>query len=55
MIFRYHVAGNPRWLGFAFDPILRWIFSHEVARRLDGLKQTVENTDLVQRLAAEYV
>jgi ribosome-associated toxin RatA of RatAB toxin-antitoxin module len=51
VIFRYHVAANPRWLGFAFDPILRWIFTHEVANRLAGLKQSVEQTDLLQRLA----
>jgi hypothetical protein len=54
VIFRYNVAGNPRWLGFVFDPVLRWIFTHEVAKRLQGLKQAVEQTDLIQRLAAEY-
>lgn len=54
VIFRYHVAGNPRWLAFAFDPILRWIFTHEVANRLLGLKRTVEQTDLLERLAVEY-
>jgi ribosome-associated toxin RatA of RatAB toxin-antitoxin module len=54
VIFRYSVAGNPRWMGFVFDPILRWIFNREVAKRLEGLKQAAEQTDLLKRLAAEY-
>ncbi|HEX9373754.1 MAG TPA: SRPBCC family protein [Roseiflexaceae bacterium] len=54
VIFRYHVAANPRWMGFLFDPILRWIFTHEVARRLTGLKHAVEATDLLQQLPAEF-
>lgn len=51
VIFRYHVAAAPRWLGFLFDPIMRVVFTHEVGRRLKGLKQTVETTDILRRAA----
>jgi hypothetical protein len=52
VIFRYHVAAAPRWLSFVFDPIMRVIFLHEVDKRLKGLKQTVETTDILRRPAA---
>ena len=51
VIFRYHVAAAPRWLGFIFDPIVRAVFTHEVGRRLRGLKQAVETTDILRRSA----
>ena len=54
VIFRYHLAAAPRWLGFALDPIMRLVFTHDVAKRLDALKRTVETTDLLHRMAAEY-
>jgi ribosome-associated toxin RatA of RatAB toxin-antitoxin module len=54
VIFRYHLAAAPRWLGFVFNPIMRLVFTHDVTKRLDALKRTVETTDLLQRMAAEY-
>jgi ribosome-associated toxin RatA of RatAB toxin-antitoxin module len=54
VIFRYHLAARPRWLGFVFDPIMRLVFTHDVAKRLQALKHTVETTDLLARMAAEY-
>ena len=54
VIFRYHLAAAPRWLGFVFDPIMRRVFTHDVAKRLAALKRTVETTDLLRRMAAEY-
>src|SRR5262249_51116232 len=53
VIFRYHVAAAPRWLGFAIDPIMRLVFKYEIAKRLASLKRTVETTDLLERLEAE--
>ena len=48
------LAAAPRWLGFVFDPIMRMVFTHDVAKRLNALKRTVETTDLLRRMAAEY-
>jgi ribosome-associated toxin RatA of RatAB toxin-antitoxin module len=53
VIFRYHVAAAPRWLGFIFDPIMRVVFTHEVGRRLAGLKQAAETTDILRRAAPQ--
>ncbi|MEP7190969.1 MAG: SRPBCC family protein [Roseiflexaceae bacterium] len=53
VIFRYHLAAAPRWLGFALDPIMRLVFTHDVTKRLAALKHTVETTDLLRRMAAE--
>jgi ribosome-associated toxin RatA of RatAB toxin-antitoxin module len=55
VIFRYHLAAAPRWLGFILDPVMRLIFTHDVAKRLASLKRTVETTDLLRRLEAEYL
>jgi len=55
VIFRYHVAAAPRWLGFALDPIMRLVFTHDLTKRLNALKRTVETTDLLLRMEAEYV
>jgi ribosome-associated toxin RatA of RatAB toxin-antitoxin module len=52
VIFRYHLSA--RWLGFALDPIMRVVFRHDVKKRLDSLKRTVETTDLLRRLEAEH-
>jgi len=30
------------------------VFTHDVTKRLTALKRTVETTDLLQRMAAEY-
>jgi hypothetical protein len=54
VIFRYHLAARPRWLGSIFDPIMRLVFTHDVKKRLEALKRTVETTDLLQRLEAEH-
>jgi ribosome-associated toxin RatA of RatAB toxin-antitoxin module len=53
VVFRYHVSAAPRQLGFILDPIMRAVFTHEVGKRLKGLKQTVETTDILRRPAAE--
>jgi hypothetical protein len=37
-----------------FDPIMRLVFTHDVTKRLAALKRTVETTDLLRRMAAEY-
>jgi ribosome-associated toxin RatA of RatAB toxin-antitoxin module len=51
VVFRYHVAAAPRWLGFIFDPILRAVLTHDVGKRLAGLKRAVETTDILRRTA----
>ena len=44
----------PRWLGFIFDPIVRAVFTHDVGRRLKGLKQAVETTDILRRSSLSF-
>jgi len=51
VIFRYHLAAAPRRLGFILDPVMRMVFTHDVGKRLKGLKKTVETTDILRRLA----
>ena len=41
----------PRRLGFILDPVMRMVFTHDVGKRLKGLKKTVETTDILRRLA----
>jgi ribosome-associated toxin RatA of RatAB toxin-antitoxin module len=55
VIFRYHLAAAPRWLGFILDPIMRRVFTHDVGKRLAGLKQSVETSDILRRPAAHSV
>jgi ribosome-associated toxin RatA of RatAB toxin-antitoxin module len=55
VIFRYNLAARPSWLGFAFNPILRAVFAHELGRRLKGLKHAAEQTDILQLGAATQV
>ena len=52
VVFRYHIAAAPRWLGFVFDPIMRAVFTHDVAKRLKGLKRAAETTDILRREGA---
>ncbi len=52
VIFRYHLEAAPRQLGFILNPIMRVIFTHDVGKRLKGLKKTVETTDILGRQAA---
>lgn len=40
--FRYHLKARPDWLRFALDPIMRAIFTRDIALRLEYLKQAVE-------------
>jgi hypothetical protein len=55
VIFRYHLTAAPRWLSFLLDPIMRLVFTHDVAKRLASLKRTVETTDLLRRvLSSEF-
>lgn len=48
--FRYHLTASPHWLGFVLDPILSLVFVHDTNKRLQALKQAVENSEI---LAAE--
>ena len=52
VIFRYHLAAAPRRLSFILDPIMRMVFTHDVGKRLKGLKKTVETTDILRRQGA---
>jgi ribosome-associated toxin RatA of RatAB toxin-antitoxin module len=54
VIFRYHLTAAPRWLSFLLDPIIRIVFTRDVTKRLAALKRTVETTDILQRVDAEY-
>lgn len=45
--FRYHLTGQPRWLGFVLDPVLRLIFVYDTQKRLQALKHTVENSPIL--------
>lgn len=47
VVFRYHVAAAPRWLGFVLDPIVCRVFAHDVGKRLKALKRVVETTDIL--------
>jgi ribosome-associated toxin RatA of RatAB toxin-antitoxin module len=42
VIFRYSVSGRPAWLRPLLNPVLVRIFSREVRRRLQGLRDFVE-------------
>jgi hypothetical protein len=42
VIFRYSVSARPRWLRPLLNPLLVRIFSREVRRRLQGLREFVE-------------
>ena len=53
VVFRYQVAGRPRWLSFLLDPLLATIFRRETERRLLALKRAVETTTILQDIAAE--
>ncbi len=50
VLFRYNVEAAPRWMGWLFDPIVRWVFTHEVGKRLTGLKKAAETTDILEKL-----
>lgn len=53
VIFRYHIDAAPRWLRWAFNPIMKIVFTHDVGKRLTALKHTVETTDILQRMEAQ--
>lgn len=42
VIFRYHLAVAPRWLGFALDPVLQVVFKRDTIKRLEALKRFAE-------------
>lgn len=50
--FRYAVAGRPRWLGFALDPLLAAIFACETRRRLAAFKRAAEESDVLTAAGA---
>jgi hypothetical protein len=53
VVFRYQVAGRPRWLSFLLDPLLAAMFRRETQRRLLALKRAVETTSILHDVAAE--
>jgi hypothetical protein len=53
VVFRYQVAGRPRWLSFLLDPLLATIFRRETQRRLLALKRVVETTSILADIATE--
>lgn len=55
VLFRYNVEAAPRFMGWLFDPIVRWVFTHEVEKRLTGLKKAAETTDILEKLRSSAV
>jgi hypothetical protein len=53
VVFRYQIAGRPRWLAFLLDPLLATIIRRETQRRLLALKRVVETTSILADIAAE--
>ncbi|HEY7094995.1 MAG TPA: SRPBCC family protein [Ktedonobacterales bacterium] len=53
VVFRYQIAGHPRWLAFLFDPLLAAIIRRETQRRLLALKRSVETTSILAGIATE--
>jgi hypothetical protein len=42
VVYKFRIRGRPRWLGLVFDPILRAVFRRETRKRLESLKQYIE-------------
>ena len=53
VVFRYQIAGRPRWLSFLLDPLLAAIIRRETQRRLFALKRAVETTSILSDIATE--
>jgi hypothetical protein len=53
VVFRYQIAGRPRWLAFLLDPLLAAIIRRETQRRLLALKEVVETTSILADIATE--
>jgi hypothetical protein len=53
VVFRYQIAGRPRWLAFLLDPLLGEIIRRETLRRLLALKQVVETTSILADFTVE--
>jgi Polyketide cyclase / dehydrase and lipid transport len=53
VVFRYHVAGRPRWLSFLLNPLLMAFFRRGTERRLLALKRAVETTSILSDIAVE--
>ncbi len=43
VVFRYHLSAPPRWLKSVLEPILQFVFSRDMQKRLVALKRAVEN------------
>ena len=43
VVFRYHLSASPRWLKSVLEPILQFVFSRDMQKRLVALKRAVEN------------
>jgi hypothetical protein len=53
VVFRYQIAGRPRWLAFLLDPLLAAVIQREMQRRLLALKRAVETTSILTSIADE--
>jgi hypothetical protein len=53
VVFRYQIAGRPRWLAFLLDSLLATIIRRETQRRLLALKRVVETTFILADIATE--
>jgi hypothetical protein len=52
VVFRYQIAGRPRWLSFLLDPLLAAFLRWETTRRLLAMKRAVETTSLLADIGA---
>lgn len=43
VVFRYHLSASPRWLKPVLEPVLQFVFSRDMQKRLVALKRAVEN------------
>jgi hypothetical protein len=53
VVFRYQIAGRPRWLAFVLDPLLAAIIRRETQRRLLALKRVAETASILADIAVE--
>jgi hypothetical protein len=54
VVFRYHIAGRPRWLSLLLDPLLAGIFKWEMKRRLLAMRRAVETTSILAEADVEH-
>jgi ribosome-associated toxin RatA of RatAB toxin-antitoxin module len=52
VIFRYVFETRWPWLRWLLDPVIRWTFGRDIRKRLSGLKRGVEESGLLDDVAA---